>query len=94
MMKLLDAVTANANSDAIVWKGGTGLLVATGTWGSGTIAVQISPDGGTTWIGLTSITMTANGTKEFTAPAAKLRLALTGATNPSLTAWVAGTSLN
>lgn len=60
---------------------------AFGTWGSGTLALQVSPDGGTTWFNVD--TLTANG-KKLTKPVTQLlgRLTLTGATSPALTAYV------
>lgn len=62
---------------------------AYGTWGSGTLALQVSPDGGTTWFNLD--TLTANGQKEVTGigdVSSLYRLNLTGATSPSLTAFL------
>jgi hypothetical protein len=90
--KLLDAVTANGNSSSYKWPGGKGTLVAAGTWGSGTITLQASPDSGTTWVS-SSVTRTADGISAFDLPPCLIRLALTGATNPSLNAWVGGNDL-
>lgn len=58
--------------------------VAFGTWGSGTLALQVSPDGGTTWFNVD--TATAN-IKKLTKPVTDtlFRFTLTGATAPSLT---------
>ena len=43
-------------------KGAAGTVFAAGTWDSGTLTLDISPDGGTTWIGSgTSGQLTADG---------------------------------
>lgn len=67
-------------SDTIAW-------AAQGTWGSGTLALQVSPDGGTTWRKVDSAT--ANALKH-TANVTDLlaRFSLSGSTNPALTAYV------
>ena len=58
---------------------------AFGTFGGGTIALQVSPDGGTTWFNVD--TTTANAYKVIKPITALLgRFTLTGATAPSLTA--------
>lgn len=66
---------------------GDNLLVwaAQGTWGSGTLALQVSPDGGTTWFNQQA-GITANGTQYAAGVSDTLcRFTLTGATSPSLT---------
>jgi hypothetical protein len=92
--KLFDGVSANGNSSALALDrahGGGGrafTLVAEGTWGGGTITLQLSPDEGTTWVD-TSYTLSADGEQHGTdIIATHARLALTGATSPSLNAWL------
>lgn len=59
-------------------------LVGWGTWGAGTITLQTSPDAGTTWYALD--TLTANGIKRVTGLRDNLfRLVLSGSTSPALT---------
>lgn len=62
----------------------------TPTWGGGTLALQTSPDGGTTWMNVTGATWTSGGGR-LTASApinavggTALRLNLTGATSPNI----------
>ena len=61
------------------------------TWGAGTLAVQMSPDFGVTWINVTGLSWTAAGGRLTSAgpvpviSATQLRLNLTGATAPSIT---------
>lgn len=45
--------TSNTNSSTfniMQPSGGSGVVLAAGTWDSGTLTLQISPDNGTTWI--------------------------------------------
>lgn len=59
---------------------------AWGTWGSGTLTVQYSPDNGTTWITVSGVSLTANGSATMGGvPGDLFRPVLAGATNPSLT---------
>lgn len=62
-------------------------LVAYGTWGSGTLTLQFSPDGGTTWITVSGVSLTANGYvgNIIASQGDQVRAVLTGATSPSLT---------
>lgn len=62
--------------------------LAVGTWGSGTMSLQVSPDSGTTWF--TVDTATANAYKATAEVTDVLcRFSLTGATSPALTVLVA-----
>lgn len=54
------------------------------TYGGGTLKLQVSPDGGTTWFAVD--TMTANGVKHVTGNADQVfRIKIGAATNPALT---------
>jgi len=88
MIKVMDAVAADGNSSVYVWRGGKGTLVGAGTFGSGTLSVQVSLDNGTTWVGLASATMTAASAITFEVHRCQMRFNLAGATGPTLNAWV------
>ena len=97
-------VTGNGNTD-FTWKPARkeipnrGSVYVFGTFGSGTVTLQASPDGGTTFIDIpdaigSSITFTANGMTNFelygnadidSDEQVIIRLALAGATSPSIT---------
>lgn len=62
-----------------------------GTFGSGNVTLQQSPDGGTTWHNVSSAISTAGRTVVTVYSAAPLRLALAGATSPSLQASISNT---
>jgi hypothetical protein len=63
------------------------------TWGGGTLIVQSSPDGGTTWISVASASWTVGDGYLGTVRAygRDIRLSLSGATSPSLTVTVRAT---
>lgn len=93
---LLYARSTDGNGTAVVWPGGRGVFVAYGTFGSGTVKLQWSPNDGTTWIdvdasGDTFVTFTANGSGGFELPACQIRAVLSGATAASVTAEAAVT---
>ena len=87
--------TANGTSLPFVLLGGAEYLFAPnnfdvalqaiGTFGSGTVALEASPDGGTTWYRVS--TLTANGMNVVNTGLTDtlFRINLTGATSPSLT---------
>lgn len=80
-------LTANGNTNTFEWGGGVGYYASNGTWGSGTTSLQVSPDGGTTFISAgTDGNLTADGVVRFELPdKAVIRVNLSGATSPSLT---------
>ena len=64
---------------------GVGSVSATGTWGSATMVMQGSIDGGTTWVALkdldgTAISITANGGATVSAPFLLVRPSFSGGT--------------
>lgn len=67
------------------------VIVASGTFGSGTLGIEISPDDGTTWVPVegASNTLTKAGIVDtFVVPQmCQVRLDFSGATNPTLQAW-------
>lgn len=88
MISLLDGQNADGNSEVFDWPGGVGIVVGAGTFDSGTLSVQFSPNNGTTWVA-SEATLTANGRSRFELPPCKIRLNLTGSTSPDLNAWIA-----
>jgi hypothetical protein len=73
------ASNASADGSAAFWDGGHGLFTAEATWGGGSAKLQFKSGNGT-WLDLPSITLSANGTKEFYAPAGQIRVSITTAT--------------
>lgn len=59
-------------------------LTASGTWGSGTLALEASPDGGTTWFRYTTLTANGYSTVNTGISDVLFRLTLSGATSPAL----------
>ena len=55
-----------------------------GTFGSGTVALQASPDGGTTWVTIPSSTASSATVQNLEIRATHLRPTLSGSTSPSL----------
>lgn len=92
MITLFANQAANANSAGVPTQhrstNTTCTLAAWGGFGSGTLALKFSPDGGTTWLDFpTPITLTAAGTKQVFVPTGVyVRGELTGATAATLNA--------
>jgi hypothetical protein len=86
-------LTTNTNTDALNWFGGDGTVFASGAFSGGSIKLQFSNDGGTTWIDAkdaddNALTLTANGAFSFSIGNCKLRTLGTGATVAAGTAQV------
>ena len=78
-------VTADGNSTATNINPGLHTLVAWGTWGSGTIKLQLSPDDGVTWVDVPSASFTANSCLNVNVAAdLKYRANLAGSTGANL----------
>ena len=89
-------VTAAITVDADVviesaWPGGSGTCIVQGTFGSGTVTLKTSVDGGTTLVSMgTDATFTANGQCGFSLPkGTALYATMAGATSPSVTVYLA-----
>jgi hypothetical protein len=83
--KLTWTFSADATGEAKEWAGiDNGTIHVYGTFGSGTISLEGSTDGGTTWTAY-STTYTAATITTFEAGNILIRAKLAGATNPSLT---------
>lgn len=79
-----ETLTADGAASSVAWQGGEGTLIAYGTFGSGTVALQFSPDNGNTWIDA-GVSLTADGHGAFDLPAGvSLRANLSGASSPSV----------
>lgn len=91
----LGTLVGNGNSNSVRWGGGEGEFRAFGTFGGGTLTLQMSDDNSTFWnvdkTGDTYVTLTANGGGAFRAGPCYLRANLAGATGPSIAASVLGT---
>jgi hypothetical protein len=86
-------ISSNTSTSGIVWPGGRGVFTVFGTFGSGTYKLQASYDDGTTWMdvdrsGDTYCTFTTNGSGGFELPKCQVRVNVSGATSPSVTAGV------
>lgn len=84
-------LTADGQTQGVAFPGGMGTVHADGSFGSGTLSLEVSSDGGTTYTnGGTSVQLTAEGLFNFTLPSDELmvRLDLTGATAPDIDWWI------
>jgi hypothetical protein len=88
--KIFNNQTSNTNSSTLDWDGGEGQVIASGTWDSGKVSLEISPDSGTTWVSVgTDGELTADGVFSFRANPCKVRLAVSSAgASTSLNAWI------
>jgi hypothetical protein len=82
-------LAADGDTASLAWLGGRGVYAAYGSFGSGTVKLQASHDGGNTWIdvdrsGDTFVTFTTNGQGGFELGDCLLRSSLSGATGPSI----------
>ena len=90
MKTLFAAQAADGQSATFAWDGGRGTFTAWGTFGSGTVKLQMSPDGGSTWIDMldvngNAVSETANGMALFElAAGVKIRADLSGSTSPTI----------
>lgn len=90
-----NAFSANATGTALAidhTDNGYFCFYATGTWGGGTMKLQVSPsDSGTTdFVDVTGASMTADGYKVCQVFGRRVRAVLSGATAPTLSAKVVG----
>jgi hypothetical protein len=79
-------LTADGNGVSFATNERPMTIIGQGTWGGGTGTLQVSADGGTTWVPMSpTVALTANGAVQATLPRGLFfRIALTGSTNPSL----------
>ncbi len=89
MLALFTAQASNATGTAVKTthtQTTLALLSVYGTFGGGTVTVQYSPDGGTTYVNFpTPVSITAAGSVQITLPAGvTLQATLAGAAGPSI----------
>ena len=78
-LTLVKTWTGDGNSTVVQWPGGLGQMVVSGTFGGGTITLEMSPDDETTWVTIGGeSTVTANACVNFDLNACDLRLVLAG----------------
>jgi predicted amidohydrolase len=89
-IKVLTAVTSNSNSSTYNFNKGEGQVVVAGTWVTATVKLQMSPDGGTTWVDAGSAsTFTADGISSFALNACKVRVNVSSVgASSSVNAWI------
>ena len=92
LTKVFNGVTTNSSSDSVNWPGGVGQMVVEGTFGSGTVKLQMSPDDGTTWVAIGGdATVTADAVVNFDLNSCDIRLNLSGSTGANLDGWLTDT---
>lgn len=78
-------LVANGDSSVVDWAGGVGFFGARGTFGSGTVKLMVSFDGGSNYQSAGSDgEFTSDGVVMFTLPRCLLKATLSGSTSPSL----------
>lgn len=90
-IRLSGTLTTNGKTASDKFPGGMGTVHADGDFSSGTLSLEISSDGGTTFTnGGESVQLTAEGLFNFTLPSDELviRLDLTGASTPDIDWWI------
>ncbi len=84
-LQLLSNIAANTTGNALFWQGGVALFSALGTFGGGTVTLQVLGPDGATWQALgasTTVTAAGNVTGVYV-PAGPVRAVLTGAAGAS-----------
>lgn len=79
------SLTADGQTTGTPHPGGSAAFYGVGTFGSGTLTMEVSFDGGTTWVDVLDSAMTADDVYAFVLPPCLVRGDLSGATNPSIT---------
>ena len=88
--KVFTAQTANGSTSSLNWDGRTGQVIASGTWDSATLQLEVSPDDGTTWISIGDEgKLTDDGAFNFNLNPCNVRLTVVSAgASTSLNAWI------
>ena len=82
---LFDGQTSNGNSNAYPIKAGVFQLVTWSVLGGGTVNLEYSPDGGSTWIAIADFTTAVEGVSAAVyLPKGRVRAVLSGATSPAV----------
>lgn len=77
--------SAGVSGGPVEWFGGAGLLAVVGTFGGGTVQLQMLGPDNVTWLNIGS-GITQAGTASFTLPDCLIQATVSGATNASITA--------
>lgn len=84
--KVFAALSANGSTSSVPYTEGSGAAMIYGTWGGGTLVMEVSHDG-TNWAALDGMSFTADAAKGFNIPrGTRVRFTLTGATAPTINA--------
>lgn len=79
-----ETLSADGQTAATAHPGGSAAFYGVGSFGGGTLTMEASFDGGTTWIDVLSSAMTADDVYAFVLPPCLVRGDLAGATTPSV----------
>lgn len=79
---LLTNRTTDGSDGGVDWGGGPGLVTIYGTWGTASVQIAYSPDGGTTYIDTDggSFSGPSNASQLMSYPAGKVRATVSGVT--------------
>jgi len=86
-----DYFAASGNGREWTYNGSKGRIQARGGFGGGTLTLETSQDGGTTWVVDGTFSLTAAGVENINSDVprgSKWRFVLTGATTPTLSIFV------
>lgn len=88
--KIFTTQTANASTASQDWEGRKGQVVASGTWDTSNLQLEMSPDDGTTWVSVGSEgNLTEDGAFIFDIIPCKVRLTLASVgSSTSINAWI------
>ena len=88
--KIFTTQTSNASTSAQTWEGRKGHGVASGTWDTSNLQLEVSPDDGSTWISVGSEgNLTEDGAFSFDLNPCQLRLTLASVgSSTSINAWI------
>jgi hypothetical protein len=76
---------ASSTGSGVIWPGGRGTFLASGTFGGASVSLQVLGPDSSTWIDAGSYTtFTASGVGNFDLPQGKIRAAVTGGTPSGL----------
>jgi hypothetical protein len=78
MPNLVTNQTSDTTSTVLDWHGGIGTFFAQGTFGTATVSLETSFDGGTTWIAVENSSFTTTKATNFQLGNAKIRVRVAG----------------
>ena len=89
MNTTVETLAANGSTTALDWIGGDGTVFASGTFGGGSVTLQMSIDGGVAWFTAldadgAALALTTAGAFSFSVGSCKVRGVLAAATAPSI----------